>query len=544
MKKSGFTLVELLAIIIVLSIVALISIPVAAGVIENSRRESARISATNYIKQLEAVIVAKEMKENVINNGSYELDSDGNIWLDEEHTDKLYINIKGKKPSGGTVVISDGKASTGTSVIVGNYAATINEIGSIIVTKENINDLNDDDDDEPEEQNIIVSGLPEEYQEVEWIAGDDSGNPMIEVGQVSSLNTVIKFNARLKRINNGSGYPAFLSTLDYNNTQLLINQHPNIGTEAFFYATFGNIKDKYSGIQNGFRPLDDFYDYELNKDELVIKDYGSITLGATSISSCTICILGKAHNNSKSDAYFKSFKVYDGDTILYDLVPCYRKSDNVIGMYDVVTKRFLTNSRTGSLTKGPDVISDEYVALQYIESDGTQYIDTNFTPNQDTKVLMNINVVNPEYCRLYGAYSGASWTSDSYGAYFNAYGNTFWVNYNSDTNIPDFGITQGVKCKIYQDKNKFYVDDVLKGTLTEQNSFSPNTTMYIMALNRSGESRKGEFRLYDFKIWDNDTLVRDLVPCYRVSDGEIGMYDKVNKVFYENAGTGTFIKGY
>ena len=35
----------------------------------------------------------------------------------------------------------------------------------------------------------------------------------------------------------------------------------------------------------------------------------------------------------------------------------------------------------------------------------------------------------------------------------------------------------------------------------------------------------------------------DLVPCYRKSDGEIGMYDLVSNTFFTNQGTGTFLKG-
>ena len=409
--------------------------------------------------------------------------------------------------------------------------------------------------------NSVQKILPDEYQEVEWVAGDDSGNPMIVVGEVSSLNTVIKFNAKLKRINNGSGYPAFLSTLDYANTQLLINQHPQVGTEAFFYVTFGNITDKYDNIYNSCQPTQNFYDYELSKKGLSVKNYGAITFNATSFSTANICIIGKANNNSKSDAYFRSFKVYDGTTLIYDLKPCYRKADGVIGMYDVVTDRFLTNSRTGSLTKGENVPSPSastpirsvgdnirglpfgYQQVEYIESTGTQHIDTAFVPNQDTKIMLEIMPTETEYCRLYGAYSGSSWTSGSYGAYFNAYGNTFWVNYNSDTNIPDFGIQANVECKIYQDKNKFYVNDTLKYTLDTQNAFTPERTMYLMALNRDNESRKGKFKLYDCKIWDNDTLVRDYVPCYRKSDDTIGLYDLVYGIFHENAGTGVFLKG-
>lgn len=50
------------------------------------------------------------------------------------------------------------------------------------------------------------------------------------------------------------------------------------------------------------------------------------------------------------------------------------------------------------------------------------------------------------------------------------------------------------------------------------------------------------------KIWSTSLTVNgakafDLVPCYRISDGEIGMYDLVSKTFFTNAGTGTFTKG-
>lgn len=39
----------------------------------------------------------------------------------------------------------------------------------------------------------------------------------------------------------------------------------------------------------------------------------------------------------------------------HDYIPCYRKSDNKTGMYDLITKTFLTNSGTGEFTLGPNV---------------------------------------------------------------------------------------------------------------------------------------------------------------------------------------------
>lgn len=51
-----------------------------------------------------------------------------------------------------------------------------------------------------------------------------------------------------------------------------------------------------------------------------------------------------------------SCKIYDKGTLIRDFVPCYRKSDNVIGLYDIVNGVFYTNVGTGSsFTKGNDV---------------------------------------------------------------------------------------------------------------------------------------------------------------------------------------------
>ena len=42
-------------------------------------------------------------------------------------------------------------------------------------------------------------------------------------------------------------------------------------------------------------------------------------------------------------------------TLAFYAIPCYRKSDGVIGMYEAVSGTFLTNSGSGNFEKGPDV---------------------------------------------------------------------------------------------------------------------------------------------------------------------------------------------
>ena len=36
---------------------------------------------------------------------------------------------------------------------------------------------------------------------------------------------------------------------------------------------------------------------------------------------------------------------------------------------------------------------------------------------------------------------------------------------------------------------------------------------------------------YGFRVWKDDTLIRDYVPCVRMSDMKAGFYDKVNHTF-------------
>lgn len=51
----------------------------------------------------------------------------------------------------------------------------------------------------------------------------------------------------------------------------------------------------------------------------------------------------------------KSFRYWDkDDNLLRDMIPCYRRSDNVIGMFDLVSQTFFTNAGTGVFTVGED----------------------------------------------------------------------------------------------------------------------------------------------------------------------------------------------
>lgn len=57
LRNKGFTLVELLAVIVVLSIIALIGFTQVGNVIETAREKAAEESADNYIKAVNLKIM-------------------------------------------------------------------------------------------------------------------------------------------------------------------------------------------------------------------------------------------------------------------------------------------------------------------------------------------------------------------------------------------------------------------------------------------------------------------------------------------------------
>lgn len=102
----------------------------------------------------------------------------------------------------------------------------------------------------------------------------------------------------------------------------------------------------------------------------------------------------------------------------------------------------------------------------------------------------------------------------------------------------------GTKYEIVQSRSTLLIDEVFQ-TSVSLVSYNTELNMFIFALNKEGvpNEQYACARLYDMKIYDNEDLVRDFVPCYRKSDNVIGLYDKVNRQFYTNAGTGIFSKG-
>lgn len=99
--KKGFTMVELLAVIIVLAILSLVAIPKLLKVVDTSKEASAENSTKGYIHSLEEKLIADQFDAPLIKNGAY--------YIDDEKI--LNMNTKGELPTEGWVVIKDGEVT-------------------------------------------------------------------------------------------------------------------------------------------------------------------------------------------------------------------------------------------------------------------------------------------------------------------------------------------------------------------------------------------------------------------------------------------------
>lgn len=182
---------------------------------------------------------------------------------------------------------------------------------------------------------------------------------------------------------------------------------------------------------------------------------------------------------------------------------------------------------------GTSRLPEGYTELEYIESSGTQYIDTGFAPNQDSRVDAVFETAQTGGCGI--AVADQEWQSNGFGIWGNAacYGSTT----SQDVVFYDKG-----KILVSLNKNNLYEDGELIWTATSA-TFQVPVNMTLFALNRNGSVyEKTTMTLYSCQIYDNGILVRDYVPCLNPSN-EVGLYDIVNGEFYGNAGTGEFIAG-
>ena len=196
----------------------------------------------------------------------------------------------------------------------------------------------------------------------------------------------------------------------------------------------------------------------------------------------------------------------------------------------------------------------EYVqnyASTSVDTNHLAFINTNFKPNQDTRIVMTMKCdKSNNYSRFCGA-GGYDKTNAIQFDYETGAQGTLHISWGAIGGWSTYSSCVGDYNTHEYDwnKNYFYRD---KGTANE---FSASTTykafqctdnlgIFTNIINGSGELNYNVLygRLYSCQIYDNGTLIRDFVPCINPNN-VVGVYDIVNNVFYQSGNGNSFVAG-
>ena len=191
-----------------------------------------------------------------------------------------------------------------------------------------------------------------------------------------------------------------------------------------------------------------------------------------------------------------------------------------------------------------------YIRIEYLESTGTQYIDTGFKPNQNSGLDIDFFSIRPN--SIPGMVS-----DDNIGYFFGVsvasiYTEILVYNTNGDMNT-QYCYANGIyghgtgKYKVHLRENSVNIiaEDGSSFKKTFEKTYyqiSENFTLFERNTIIKGVTSGHTVKIYSCKIYDNDILVRDFIPVLDL-DGVPCMFDRVEGKFYYNAGTGQFVAG-
>lgn len=189
---------------------------------------------------------------------------------------------------------------------------------------------------------------------------------------------------------------------------------------------------------------------------------------------------------------------------------------------------------------GGSVLPEGYTQLEYIQSSGTQYINTGVKAKPtNLRVTMDFAYTAAhDAASLFGSSTGSNWSVVPYG------NPVFYV-----------GTSPSLLQQTTAINTKYALDvSANSGTLTVNLNGSIQTAAYsgnlesataitLFAHNVAGSVQQiCSMRLYQAAMYLDGEKVRDFVPCLNPQNIS-GLFDLVNGQFYANAGTGIFTAG-
>lgn len=400
-------------------------------------------------------------------------------------------------------------------------------------------------------------GLPKGYVELEYI--EATGTQWIDT-EITPQANILRIVTKCQDTKDTPGGSYFGTVAD---------PAPRNGFRIYNHSQDGSACLQTVTVKTLPTSLNDILDLDItvnNGESLSCLCNGTLyteinnTINLTNLTSIVLCATRVGNSVSATiPCKFWGFKVQKEGKTVCNLIPVMRTSDGTVGMYDLHRRKFLTNSGTGKFIAGNFVLPKGYDELEYIESTGTQYIDTLYKPNNNTKFRIKYNMTSkrtetvanvpygvtniPPVVNMAG--NGLFRTTNGSGSFNRvAWGDETTGSNSGDSLGNNHTIVYGNWCEDYYDQNEIYIDNDLVYTSTTNPLTVWNSTnnLYIFARNTQGHADfNSAMKLKSAYATENNLYKMYLKPARKISDGTIGMYDLINNKFLTNAGSDDFI---
>lgn len=255
------------------------------------------------------------------------------------------------------------------------------------------------------------------------------------------------------------------------------------------------------------------------------------------------------------------FKIYtDNNVLVRDYIPC-KDENNVAFMFDKVSHTVYLNVGTGDFMVGKTLpkkklrfiidskrrVPKGFKEVEYLQSSGAQYIDTGITANGEFKAKYKIYIPTGFTNFIVGGARSSTQhlnfgQYETSGNFIMAYLGNYWTA-GTPTTANSYFETE-IDYKSGSQTGKVNGTSMLSGSYTGTEELNMN--IYLFKRNFYGATdtiSPFSGRIYYFKIWKDDRLVRDFIPCLDNNNVPC-LWDRVEQKAYYNAGTGTFNYGH
>lgn len=385
-------------------------------------------------------------------------------------------------------------------------------------------------------------GLPNGFKRVDYI--QSTGTQYIDTG--IKAKTGLTVEARLKYTTNTGIFCGAITTVEGSGDRFYPINFAQSGKVSFTYldSAFSASTSLTSGNVYTIKTV-----LGATKQEMFVDGVSSGSTSKTNVVeiNCTLGLFA-LHRGESYDVKWVSqvpatlyyFKIWDGDTLVRDFIPCIDPL-GIPCLYDLVGKKTYYNQGTGEFTVGRQIIP-----VEYLESSGTQYIDTGLKGKSGISAKTKVN-----YTYLSGSAShaiGGEYTTNTscYFGMVRANGHFTYLYKNSvveTTTTISTDTDYDIDITLNNGNQRFVINGNVVSTGTVSGDFTSTNNLFLYAINSvNGADVYGSLKMYYMQISDNGTLIRDYIPCK--DENNVGfMFDTLSGTVYLNAGTGAFVVG-